>query len=126
MDHKRPEEQEIDPKFQGISPHRYGQNPLEKRFAQYWQDLNSRPTTATLDYLMDPANRGTPIPALTEREWKVANTLIQWLGSPVGFGFLRDVLEGRLRTALDDVLDGELGDDGVERVEEIVNLMFQV
>jgi hypothetical protein len=130
MDRKRPEQTEIKAKFMGMSPYRYGQNPLEKRFAQYWQDLNTRPTTATLDYLMDPENRGSPVPALTDREWRVANTLIQWLGSPVGFGFLRDVLESRIRSAIDDELDAQAGclcpDEKPKILDKILNAIFQV
>jgi len=94
-------------KFQGVSPHRYGDNPLELLFSQHWQDLNSRPTTTTLDYLMDRENRGLPDPPLTDREWRVANTVVQWLGSPVGFGFLREVLGPHVRKCLVKALKEE-------------------
>ena len=107
--------------FMGMSPYRYEQNPLELRFAQHWQDHNTRPSTCMLDYLMDPENRGTPVPALTDREWRVANTIIQWLGSPVGFGFLRDVLEPRIASILDDVLD-----EPQVLKDIILNRIFQV
>lgn len=130
MERKRPEQQEVKAKFQGMSPYRYGQNPLEKRFAQYWQDLNTRSTTATLDYLMDPGNRGTPVPALTDREWRVANTVIQWLGSPVGFRFLREVLEPRIRAVIDDELDAQAGclcpDEAPAVLDKILNDIFLV
>jgi hypothetical protein len=81
--------------FQGTNPHRYKANPLEKAFAEKWQEINTGPmgrVRTTLDYLMDSSNRGEPNPPLTERDWLVANTLIQWLGSPVGQGFIRDVI----------------------------------
>lgn len=84
--------------FQGRSAHRYRDNPLEKRFAEAWQRENdtSRPGLkyALLEYLMDEKKSGTPIPLadLSSRDWEVANTLVQWLGSPVGVNFLRDVL----------------------------------
>ena len=82
---------------QGRSPHRYKDNPLEKAFALAWQEANSNPTgpglvRGTLAYLMDDNNRGTPVPPLSERDWDVANTVVQWLGSPVGQGFLEHVL----------------------------------
>ena len=82
--------------YQGRNAHRYKENPLEKAFALKWQDSNSglgKPRTI-LDYLMDPSNRGEPNPPISKRDWEVANTLIQWLGSPVGQGFLVDVLAG--------------------------------
>lgn len=81
----------IKKQFKGLSSYRYSDNPLEREFAKAWQFANDT-SYPLLDYLMDEENKGKPNPPLTEREWKVANTLIQWLGSPVGQGFLRDVL----------------------------------
>jgi hypothetical protein len=80
--------------FKGANAHRYKQNPLEKAFAVKWQEENSglgKPRTI-LDYLMDESNRGEPDPPISKRDWHVANTLVQWLGSPVGEGFLIDIL----------------------------------
>lgn len=82
--------------FQGANSHRYKQNPLEKAFAVKWEEENcglGKPRTI-LDYLMDESNRGEPDPAISKRDWRVANTLMQWIGSPVGEGFLIDVLAG--------------------------------
>lgn len=82
--------------FKGANAHRYKQNPLEKAFAVKWQEENSglgKPRTI-LDYLMDETNRGEPDPPITKRDWRVANTLVQWLGSPVGEAFLVDILSG--------------------------------
>lgn len=78
--------------YRGLSTHRYSSDPLELEFATGWQKENehagrSRPTLA---YLMDRANRGDI--ALSDRDWLVANTVIQWLGSPVGQTLLVDVL----------------------------------
>lgn len=81
--------------FQGANSHRYKENPLEKAFAEKWQDANTGPmgrVRTNLDYLMDPSNRGEPNPPLSDRDWLVANTVIQWLGSPVGQNFIRDVI----------------------------------
>jgi hypothetical protein len=79
-----------------MSPYRYADNPLEKAFAVAWQEANNeeRPglVRATLAYLMDKSNRGMPVPPLTDRDWLVANTVVQWLGSPVGQGFLEHIL----------------------------------
>ncbi len=41
---------------------------------------------------MDEKNRGAPNPPLTDRDWLVACTVVQWLGSPVGQHFLEHVL----------------------------------
>ena len=81
--------------FQGANAHRYAREPLELAFAEEWQHRNTGPmgrVRTNLDYLMDPDNRGEPNPPLSERDWLVANTVIQWLGSHVGQGFIRDVL----------------------------------
>lgn len=79
-----------------MSPHRYKDNPLEKAFAVAWQEANDESIPGrghpTLAYLMDREGRGTPQPPLTDRDWLIACTVVQWLGSPVGQGFLKHVL----------------------------------
>ena len=85
----------IKEQFQGMSPRRYAGNPLEKAFALAWQEANDEVPGrghATLAYLMDKHNRGEPNPPLSERDWLVACTVIQWLGSPVGQNFVEHVL----------------------------------
>ena len=81
--------------FQGTHPHRYGQNPLEKAFAEAWQKINdtSQPglPTSTLAYLLSNDQHYTPEP--TSSDHCVAATVIQWLGSPVGQNFVRDVMK---------------------------------
>ena len=78
----------VGPQFQGISPHRYKDNPVEHLFALEWQKRNQQ-ARSTLAYLMSTDNRGDV--ALSERDWQVAATVIQWLGSPVGQSFLERV-----------------------------------
>jgi len=82
--------------FLGISEHRLDREPLEKRFAEAWQRLNDTSNSgrgkSTLDYLMDKDSRGVPDPPLTDRDWLVASTVIQWLGSPVGQCFISEVI----------------------------------
>jgi hypothetical protein len=83
--------------FQGANAHRYKENPLEEAFARQWQEANTGimgRVRTNLDYLMDPNNRGEPNPPLSDRDWLVANTVIQWLGSPVGQNFLASVIAG--------------------------------
>lgn len=85
-------------KFQGRSAYRYKDNPIEKAFALEWQEQNDTSRAGMkyshMDYLFDKENKGSPNPPLTERDWEVANTVIQWLGSPVGRVFLCEVLKG--------------------------------
>lgn len=75
----------------GLSRHRLRDNPEERRFADAWQAHNDQ--GHTLDHLLDP-RRGEPFgypPACDEPARVVAATVVQWLGSPVGQGFLRDL-----------------------------------
>ena len=81
----------IKSKFHGLNDHRYADNPLEKAFALEWQKENSQ-TRPSFSYLMDEKNRAEPDPPLTDRDWLVAATVVQWLGSPVGQLFLKDVI----------------------------------
>lgn len=83
---------EISKKFQGLSTHRLKDNPLEAAFAKAWAKINEEAqgrTTSTLAYLLNGQRRPADP---TEREWAVANTVIQWLGSHVGQNFILDVL----------------------------------
>lgn len=71
-------------------------NPLEAAMAHEWESLNSgvgRSTSSNqLAYLLgdgrDPAQP-------SERDAQVAATVLQWLGSPVGFRWLLDGPIGR-------------------------------
>ncbi len=74
----------------GLSRYRLASNPEERRFADAWQTLNDQ--GHTLDYLLDPhkGERGRPNEA-EEPDRVLAATVVQWLGSPVGQGFLRDL-----------------------------------
>lgn len=84
---------QIKKQFQGMGKNRYGREPLEARFAQAWQEQNDTLNgKSTLDHLMDENHRGTPDPPLSRREQMTANTVVQWLGSPVGQCFLAQVL----------------------------------
>lgn len=80
-------------KHQGISPYRFKDNPLERAFAEAWDEHNSRGKYSTLQYLMSPdCSGGNPPTECSDRDRLVAATVIQWLGSPVGQDFLMDVL----------------------------------
>ena len=78
----------------GINSHRLNNNPLEKKCAEAWAELNSHNHSedSTLQYLLaeDPNH---PDDEVTYRDRVVAATVIQWLGSPVGESFVREVLD---------------------------------
>jgi len=60
-------------------------NPRELAFIEAWKRENEYGTRG--NHLLDQL-----IPNATQRDAKVAATIIQWLGSNVGMGFLRDVI----------------------------------
>lgn len=78
----------------GYSTHRFKDNPEEQRFAEAWDAVNSsgqQPVAADfLPYLLTPGDQRFPVEP-SERDRRVAATVIQWLGSPVGQGWLRDL-----------------------------------
>lgn len=84
-------------KHEGMSTHRLSQNPLEAKFAEAWAKLHDghRKDNGTLEYLLSPTNRSMDT-TMTDRDAVVAATVIQWLGSPVGQGFLAEVLGVRI------------------------------
>lgn len=77
------------PKHVGVSRRRLNGNPEEKRFANAWEKHNAQ--GHTLDWILAiDQSRGRPHET-PERERVVAATVVQWLGSPVGCGFLSDL-----------------------------------
>jgi len=79
----------------GLNAHRISREPLEARFAEVWAKENSADKRAPLlaHLLSDGSNNAMP-PIPSERDWLVANTVIQWLGSSVGQSFLEEVDDG--------------------------------
>lgn len=78
--------------IEGINIHRLEDNPLEQKYAEAWAQLNGTKIyqTPMLGYLLSKTNDYDPG---SKRDQIVAATVIQWLGSPVGQNFVRDVLE---------------------------------
>lgn len=76
-------------KHKGLHQHRFADNLEEQRFAEAWEAANSPPLSyGTLAWLL--GDGGAPVwPTAQERA--VAATVVQWLGSPVGQCFLRDL-----------------------------------
>ena len=107
---------------QGLDRHRL-KNPecskLERAFADAWEDKNK---PGPLDFghgiLQDLMFRNRPgeivdrhfkrVPFwITQREAVIVATIIQWLGTNCGFGFLRTVLQ-KCDYAIEDVSEQEL------------------
>lgn len=72
----------------GLHTHRLKDNPEEQRFADAWAQHNAM--GKTLAYLLTVGDQHFPVMP-SDRDGEVAATVIQWLGSPVGQGFLRDL-----------------------------------
>lgn len=79
-------------KYAGMSTNRFKQNPREKMFAKAWANMlrSGGPSLDTLDYVLSDDNN-SPVPC-SERDRRVANTVIQWLGSPIGWRWLTEVM----------------------------------
>ena len=78
-------------KYTGMSPHRWKDNPEEKAFAKAW--AKSAEDYHTLSYLLagpEHDQRYHP-PDPSPRDYLVAATMVQWLGSPVGRSFLEEL-----------------------------------
>lgn len=71
----------------GLHTHRFADNPEEQRFSDAWSEWF---VGRALDDLLHCGDYQWVEPA-SDREKVVAATVIQWLGSPVGQGFLRDL-----------------------------------
>jgi len=77
-------------KTSGLHPYRFADNPEEQRFAEAWKIFGE--DNGNLGYLLDTrkTQTGRP-PTPSDRDFTVAATVIQWLGSPVGQNLLRDL-----------------------------------
>lgn len=77
----------------GKAQYRFDNNPVEKIFAELWEKENlsiygKSNGSGILDYLL-ANNPNRPDGEVAERDREVAATVIQWLGSPCGQGFIR-------------------------------------
>ena len=76
----------------GCKAYRYKRrddNEQERVFAEKWLEINDGHARTLAHLLAENPNTLYP-PGPSDREKVVAATVIQWLGSPVGQGFLRD------------------------------------
>ena len=74
----------------GLHVHRFRDNPEEKRFAEAWEEVNVH--GQMINHLLDRRTvyQGSP-PVASDIERTTAATVIQWLGSPVGQHWLREL-----------------------------------
>jgi len=73
----------------GLRTHRLASNPEEQVFADQWAKMNEDPSNI-LDHLLVDDPNSHYVKSSSAHDRTVAATVIQWLGSPVGQGFLRD------------------------------------
>jgi hypothetical protein len=73
-------------KNKGKNQHRFGQNPVEKVYAQEWEKINDH-SRGVLDLIL-AEKVNCPAGEVSDRDREVAATVIQWLGSPVGQDFI--------------------------------------
>jgi hypothetical protein len=85
-------------KHVGISAYRLRpslNNPREVVFAEQWADRNENKSYrrhGVLEVLIASQSDGGVFRNITQVEATTAATVVQWLGSPVGFEFLEDCL----------------------------------
>ena len=73
----------------GIHAHRLPHNAEEKRFADAWEKQNKEGNT--LAYLLHCGDQTGHPPTPSHRDYQVAATIVQWLGSEVGEHFLKSL-----------------------------------
>jgi len=78
--------------MKGLKTHRHNSNPLEKeihdKFIEEFVETKHGNGIAMEQIALPVDGRGDPKEYLTDREKEIMISTIQWLGSPVGQGFL--------------------------------------
>lgn len=77
-------------KHRAEKEYRFKDNPLEKVFADKWEQINTRPNNRC--HLEDLMGDGAKPGQITQRDALVAARVVQWLGTHVGECFLADIL----------------------------------
>lgn len=79
----------------GLCQHRLELNSLEKRFSDIWNFWMLGTGELFCDNTLKYILAEDEIPILVDDQTKdIVAIIIQWLGSPIGQGFLREVMEG--------------------------------
>jgi cupin superfamily acireductone dioxygenase involved in methionine salvage len=78
--------------MEGYKTHRHVQNPKEKELHDNFLKNHNRKGYEDMDLIVfgHGSQSMRPNDYLSDREKKIVLSTIQWLGSPVGKGFLRD------------------------------------
>jgi hypothetical protein len=77
--------------IESFKMYRHSTNPKEKEFYEKFMRFHNRENYTDMDYIVfgqSDANGSVPADYLTNREKKVVLSAMQWLGSPVGQGYL--------------------------------------
>jgi hypothetical protein len=77
-----------------VNEHRLSTNPREKLFLDKWREMNLIEWSrhSILDYILSIYNEGDLVES-NPRDDQVAESLMQWLGTPVGWNFIQEVVE---------------------------------
>lgn len=73
--------------FRGLHLYRLASNPIERIYAARWAEINK--TGHILEHILSSGGDRKADPS--ERDYAVAATVVQWLGTIVGQGFLEEV-----------------------------------
>ena len=71
----------------GVAKYRFDQNPKEETFVKEWGFYKK--SSHLLEYLL--SSKINEPQEYSQRDNVVANRIVQWLGSPCGQAFLKDV-----------------------------------
>jgi len=74
--------------MESFKTHRHENNPKEKEFHDTFIEEHSRGVDMDLIVFGHPSDSMMPKDYLTDREKQIVLSTVQWLGSPVGEGFL--------------------------------------
>lgn len=75
--------------YASVNLHRLEQNPKELKLVNKWREENSNHLGDSQYILLSQLLKREP----TASDCQTAETIMQWLGSPVGQGFLSDLKE---------------------------------
>lgn len=76
-----------------LKEYRFKSNPLEKKFVDTFLDHFEKRNTMDLIIFGHGSESMEPKDYLSEREESIVVSTIQWLGSPVGQGFLNEYMK---------------------------------
>lgn len=82
-------------KFRDKNTHRFSTNAVEKIFSDLWAEENKRwmkdgDHASVLQYILSE-DGGKTVPETSERDEMIAASIIQWLATPIGRGFLAEL-----------------------------------